>query len=285
METLPYQTISSGKVLSVKCDHTKIYRLLNLDTPNLYVQGKCKWWVTVGDWVCHVCIIQGSGHSASPFTEVQCRTIKLSPHLPTSFFFFPHAGQQQSGVLADLCLAWQQRRVLSCGSTESLMCWERWGERICRSDLEKPAGTGRSMQEGGWSNRARGVTLIFTCSTFNASPSPSTHLQLNSESACTYFFLKHAYHYHWSWVIAWRDMILHVWCGFENYSKAFIVNESRKAKTASDKCKFTVTNLNKKRALNLSKIGTKSSSWEQQCSHWYLSHHTSLSLHKHFKWL
>lgn len=35
------------------------------------------------------------------------------------------SGQLQSGALVDLCLAWQQRRVWSWGSTESLMCWER----------------------------------------------------------------------------------------------------------------------------------------------------------------
>lgn len=85
--------------------------------------------------------------------------------------------QQQSGVLADLCLAWQQRRVWSCGSTESLMCWERWGERMCRSDLEKPAGGGRGVPGGGESaKRGEGENGWHSLSASRASSSPSPHL-------------------------------------------------------------------------------------------------------------
>lgn len=39
-------------------------------------------------------------------------------------------------------LGMAQQYVWSSGSTESLMCWERWGERMYQSDLEKPAGDG-----------------------------------------------------------------------------------------------------------------------------------------------
>lgn len=170
----------------------------------------------------------------------------LSPF--TNHLFFSQTGQQQSGVLADLCLAWQQRRVLSCGSTESLMCWERWGERICRSDLEKPAGIGRSIQEGddrtGW-----GGWHSFLLALHSMHHPPPVHICSYALRAHVLIFKKHAYHYHWSWVIPLRDMIVHVWCGFENYSKAFIVNESRKAKTAKANTKkdnATVTHYKKK---------------------------------------
>lgn len=67
----------------------------------------------------------------------QGTTRHLPPALPS---------WRSSGVPTDPHLAWQQRRVWSCGSSETLMCRERWGERMCQSDLEKPAGRGR---EGG----------------------------------------------------------------------------------------------------------------------------------------
>ncbi len=41
-------------------------------------------------------------------------------------------------------------------------------------------------------------------------------------------------------------MILQAWCGFENYSKAYIVIWDQESKKGYRKCKFIVTDLNKK---------------------------------------
>lgn len=105
----------------------------------------------------------------SPKQKMLCSTLRWGPPLPVYRPALPLlAGRQQSGALADLCLAWQQCRVWGCGSTESLMCWERWGERMCWSDLEKPAGRGRGVPRGGYEQRGGGgewlaFTLYIQC--------------------------------------------------------------------------------------------------------------------------
>lgn len=157
-------------------------------------------------------------------------------HRKKTHLYTPSTNQQQCGVLVDLGLAWQQRRVRSCGSTKSLMCRERWGERMCQRDLEKPAGKGRGYSRE-ISEVGEGLALVLTLSqSTNVSSSPSPHLPLSW--VCTlFFFLNNAYHFHLRRIVALRVMILQAWWGFENYSKASIMREAQ----TWDKCKFMAT--------------------------------------------
>lgn len=107
-------------------------------------------------------------------------------HRKKTHLYTPSTNQQQCGVLVDLGLAWQQRRVRSCGSTKSLMRRERWGERMCQRDLEKPAGKGRGYSRE-VSEVGEGLALVLTLSqSTNVSSSPSPHLPLSW--VCTLFF-------------------------------------------------------------------------------------------------